>query len=102
MSASASRPLHRPERFGQLRWRARGEQRDESLHRIWVGTSAYSRAEEVLRTRLLALLSPDREELTEAPRDPAGGDLRPSPASAAVATIISGGADAASTAKEMR
>jgi len=108
MSASASRSLHQPERFGRLWWlpsrgmgnglndsgwapvadveasvvapllaelraagvpahaapmtgrpsrpRPRGAASDEPLYRLWVGTGAYSRAEEVLRTRLQALL----------------------------------------------
>jgi hypothetical protein len=107
MSASASRPLHQPERFGRLWWlpsrgtgnglsdagwapvadidarivtpllaelraagvpahaapvtgrRGRSRPRREAsaapLCRLWVGTSAYGRAEEVLRTRLAAL-----------------------------------------------
>lgn len=108
MTASASRPLHRPERFGHLWWlpsrgignglsdagwapvadidvrvvtpllaelraagvpahiapvtgrpsrsRRRWESSGEPPCRLWVGTSAYSRAEEVLRTRLPLLL----------------------------------------------
>lgn len=108
MSASASRPADRPERFGRLWWlpsrgtgnglsdsgwapiaeiesrivpallaelrtagvpahaapvtgrpsRARKgrEVSDAPHYRLWVGTSCYSRAEEVLRTRLPLLL----------------------------------------------
>jgi hypothetical protein len=108
MPASASRPLHQPERFGRLWWlpsrgtgnglsdagwapvadidarivtpllaelraagvpahaapvagrpgrpRRRSDASDEPRCRLWVGTSAYSRAEEVLRTRLPVLL----------------------------------------------
>jgi hypothetical protein len=108
MSASASNPLHQPERFGRLWWlpsrgtgnglsdagwapvadidarivtpllaelrsagvpahaapvtgrpggsRPRAQGREKPSYRLWVGTSAYSRAEEFLRTRLPVLL----------------------------------------------
>jgi len=110
MSASASRPVQQPERFGRLWWlpfrgmgnglsddgwaavadvdativrrllaelraagvpahaapltgwpsrprpRPPGHASDERRYRLWVGTSAYSRAEDVLRIRLPVLL----------------------------------------------
>jgi hypothetical protein len=107
MAASASRPLHQPERFGRLWWlpahgtgngltdigwapvadipavvvvRLLTELHDAGVpahvalvtrrpvrarrrrppagpcYRLWVGTSAYSRAEEILRVRLPVLL----------------------------------------------
>lgn len=125
MSASASRPLHRLERFGHLWWlpshgqgnglsdggwapiadvdglivlrlladlravgapayaariaerpsrrRSSGESAAQSRWRLWVGTKAYSRAEEVLRVRLPVLLSEaHRTQRADVPENPGG------------------------------